>query len=249
MRAKRQQAIDPRVEVDQKEVVKVSDKYPRPSVTVDCCVFGVDEEGLKLMLIKRRTEPFEDCWALPGGFVGIEETTDTAARRELEEETGAKDLFLEQLYTFSTVDRDPRGRVISVAYFALVKPDSIQIRVGHEAKEVGWFGARDLPDLAFDHESIVSTALQRLVGKVRYQPIGFELLPQKFTLSHLQKIYEVILGRELDKRNFRRAVLKMGILNALDEKESGVPHRPSQLFRFDQAEYERLLQKGFSFEL
>jgi len=201
------------------------------------------------MLIKRRTEPFEDCWALPGGFVGIAETTDAAARRELEEETGAKDLFLEQLYTFSTVDRDPRGRVISVAYFALVKPNSIQIRVGDEAKEVGWFGARDLPELAFDHASIVSTALQRLVGKVRYQPIGFELLPQKFTLSHLQKIYEVILGRDLDKRNFRRAVLKMGILDALDEKESGVPHRPSQLFRFDQAEYERLVQRGFSFEL
>ena len=212
-------------------------------------MFGVDQEGLKLMLIKRRTKPFEDCWALPGGFVGISETTDEAARRELEEETGAKDLFLEQLYTFSTVDRDPRGRVISVAYFALVKPDSVQIRVGDEAKEVGWFGARDLPELAFDHETIVSTALQRLVGKVRYQPIGFELLPKKFTLSHLQKIYEVILGRDLDKRNFRRAVLKMGILDALDEKETGVPHRPSQLFRFDQSEYERLVEKGFSFEL
>jgi 8-oxo-dGTP diphosphatase len=224
-------------------------KYPRPAVTVDCCVFGVDDDGLKLMLIKRLAPPFQDNWALPGGFVDMDETADVAARRELEEETGVKNLFLEQLYTFSGVNRDPRGRVISITYFALVKPDELVLQAGDDAKEVGWFRARKLPKLAFDHKDIVKTALARLEGKVRYQPIGFELLPRKFTLGQLQKMYQHILGRELDKRNFRRVILKMGILDALDEKQEGVSHRPSRLYRFNKSEYKRIVKDGFNFEI
>ena len=224
-------------------------EYPRPAVTVDCCVFGLDDEGLKLMLIKRLAAPFEDSWALPGGFVDMEETTDAAARRELEEETGVKNLFLEQLYTFSGVDRDPRGRVISIAYYALVKPSELKLQAGDDAKDAQWFDARKLPKLAFDHKEIVKTALLRLEGKVRYQPIGFELLPRKFTLGQLQKMYQFILGRDLDKRNFRRVILKMGILDALDEKQEGVSHRPSRLYRFNKSEYKRLVKSGFNFEI
>ena len=201
------------------------------------------------MLIKRRDEPFADAWALPGGFVDMEETTEVAARRELEEETGVKDLFLEQLYTFSGVDRDPRGRVISIAYFALVKPSELELKAGDDAKEAAWFDTEKLPRLAFDHKEIVKTARLRLEGKVRYQPIGFELLPRKFTLGELQRMYQYILGRELDKRNFRRAILKMGILDELDEKQAGVSHRPSRLYRFNKSEYKRLVKAGFNFEI
>ncbi len=224
-------------------------EYPRPALTVDCVVFGVDEEGLKLLLVQRGHEPFKDCWALPGGFVDMAETTDAAALRELSEETGTQEVYLEQLYTFSAVDRDPRERVVSVAYYALVKPSDLSIEAGSDAKDVRWFNARELPTLAFDHKEIVQVGLSRLAGKVRYMPVGFELLPKKFTLGQLQKMYEYILGRSLDKRNFRRAFLKMGILEALEEYQTGVAHRPSQLFRFNRREYQRLVKAGFSFEI
>lgn len=223
--------------------------YPRPTLTVDCVVFGVDEEGLKLLLIQRGHDPYKDCWALPGGFVEIDETTDHAALRELQEETGTRDIYLEQLYTFSAVDRDPRQRVVSVAYYALVKPSDLRVQAGSDAQDVRWFNARELPQLAFDHKHIVTVGLERLAGKVRYVPIGFELLPEKFTLGQLQSLYEHILGRTLDKRNFRRSFLKMGVLDALDEYQTGVAHRPSQLFSFNHDEYQRLVKAGFSFEI
>lgn len=222
---------------------------PRAALTVDCVVFGVDEEGLKLLLVQRRHDPFRDCWALPGGFVGMEETTDQAALRELSEETGTRDVYLEQLYTFSGVDRDPRERVVSVAYYALVAPSDLKIRAGSDTKDVRWFHARELPELAFDHRDIVRVGLERLAGKVRYQPVGFELLPKKFTLSQLQRMYEHILGHSLDKRNFRRSFLKTGVLEALEEYQTGVAHRPSQLFRFNRGEYQRLMKAGSSFEV
>ena len=222
-------------------------EYPRPALSVDCVVFASYEEGLRVLLIRRGEQPFAGSSALPGGFVRMGETTEAAARRELEEETGLKSAFLEQLYTFSRVDRDPRERVVSVAYYALVKPSALQ--AGSDAKSAEWIDVAGLPPLAFDHNEIFGVALERLRAKIRYQPIGFELLPQKFTLGQLQRLYETILGRELDKRNFRRSFLRMGVLQDTDEMEQGVAHRPSKLFRFDRAEYRRLLKRGFNFEI
>lgn len=222
-------------------------QYPRPALTVDCVVFAVDADGLKVLLIERGGEPFLGQWALPGGFVDMGETTDEAARRELEEETGLTNIFLEQLYTFSAVHRDPRERVVSVGYYALVKPSVVQ--AGSDASKAQWFDVGELPELAFDHANILAVALERLRGKVRYQPLGFELLPTKFTLGQLQRLYESILGRALDKRNFRRAFLRMGILEELEEIEDGVSHRPSRLYRFQKAEYKRLVKRGFNFEI
>ncbi|MCA9637640.1 MAG: NUDIX hydrolase, partial [Myxococcales bacterium] len=161
-------------------------EYPRPALTVDCVVFGVDEGGLKILLIERDIEPFAGRWALPGGHVHIDEEIEDAARRELEEETGVDKLFLEQLYTFGAVDRDPRGRVVTVAYYALVRLADHRVRAATDARDAAWFAADALPPLAFDHAKIVEVARARLRGKVRYEPIGFELLPRKFTLSQLQ---------------------------------------------------------------
>jgi 8-oxo-dGTP diphosphatase len=225
-------------------------QHPRPAVTVDCVVLGFDTEGdLKVLLIQRDTEPFAGRWALPGGFVQLGETLDDAALRELREETGLRDVFLEQLYTFGALDRDPRERVISVAYYALVALDGRALDPTTDARSAAWFSLADLPSLAFDHEKILNTAVQRLKGKVRYQPIGFELLPAKFTLSQLQHVYETILERPLDKRNFRKKILSMGLLVELDEIQQDVAHRAARLYRFDESRYQRLLKKGFNFEI
>jgi 8-oxo-dGTP diphosphatase len=224
-------------------------QYPRAALTVDCVVFGFDEGELKVLLIQRALEPFKGKWALPGGFVRVDETLDAAARRELAEETGLKDVFLEQLYTFGMVDRDPRERVISVAYYALVKLAAHDTKAATDATDARWFPMSKVPKLAFDHADILVTALARLKGKVRYQPIGFELLPPKFTLSELQHLYEAVLGTGLDKRNFRKKVLGFGLLVPLEEKQMAGPHRPAQLFRFDADKYEKLKKQGFNFEL
>ena len=225
-------------------------QHPRPAVTVDCVVFGFDTEGdLKILLIQRDVEPFKNRWALPGGFVRLDETLDDAALRELSEETGLRDVFLEQLYTFGALDRDPRERVISVAHYALVALDGRTLSPTTDARSAAWFSLADLPSLAFDHEKILGTAVQRLKGKVRYQPIGFELLPAKFTLSQLQHLYETILERPLDKRNFRKKILSMGLLVELDEIQQDVAHRAARLYRFDESRYQRLLKKGFNFEI
>jgi 8-oxo-dGTP diphosphatase len=224
-------------------------EYPRSALTVDCVVFGLDERELKVMLIQRALAPFEGKWALPGGFVRLDETVAEAARRELEEETGLRDVFLEQLYTFSAVDRDPRERVVSVAHYALVNLRDHSVHAATDARAAAWFGVHDVPTLAFDHAEILQTALERLRGKLRYQPIGFELLPKKFTLSQLQRLYELVLERELDKRNFRKRVLAMDLLVELDEVEQDVAHRAARLYRFDERKYKRLLKQGFNFEL
>jgi 8-oxo-dGTP diphosphatase len=224
-------------------------KYPRAALTVDCVVFGFDEGELKVLLIQRALEPFKGKWALPGGFVHVDETVDTAARRELVEETGLKDIFLEQLYTFGTVDRDPRERVVSVAYFALVKLSDYRAKAATDAAHAEWYPISSVPKLAFDHAEILATALARLKGKVRYQPVGFELLPPKFTLSQLQHIYEAVLETDLDKRNFRKKVLGFGLLVPLDETQMAGRHRPAQLFRFDMDKYEKLKKRGFNFEI
>src|SRR5947208_15301093 len=224
-------------------------QYPRAALTVDCVVFGFDEADLKVLLIQRGLEPFKGKWAFPGGFVRVDETLDDAARRELAEEAGLKDVFLEQLYSFGALDRDPRERVVSVAYYALVKLADFSTKAATDAADARWFPISMVPTLAFDHANILATALTRLKGKVRYQPIGFELLPPKFTLSQLQHLYEAVLGAELDKRNFRKKVLSFDLLVPLKEKQMAGRHRPAQLFRFDQDKYERLKKRGFNFEL
>jgi 8-oxo-dGTP diphosphatase len=224
-------------------------KFSRPALTVDCVVFGLDEEGLKILLIKRGIDPFRGCWALPGGFVHADETLDEAARRELREETGLKNVFVEQLYTFGDCHRDPRERVVTVAYYALVNLRDHKLRAATDAENAAWFAVANLPRLAFDHCSIVETALTRLKGKVRYCPIGFELMPPKFKLSELQRLYETILERELDKRNFRKKVLQLNVLEELRELEKNVAHRAARLYRFDEARYNKARKLGFNFEI
>jgi 8-oxo-dGTP diphosphatase len=223
--------------------------YPRAALTVDCVVFGFDETELKVLLIQRGLAPFKGKWALPGGFVRVDETIDEAARRELSEETGLTNVFLEQLYTFGAVKRDPRERVVSVAYYALVKLSEHPATGATDASDAAWFPVAKPPALAFDHSDILETALDRLRGKVRYEPIGFELLPEKFTLSQLQHLYEAVLHTELDKRNFRKKILSMGLLLSLKEQARTGAHRPAQLFRFDTRKYAALKRRGFNFEL
>jgi 8-oxo-dGTP diphosphatase len=223
--------------------------YPRAALTVDCVVFGFDETELKVLLIQRGLPPFKGKWALPGGFVRVDETIDEAARRELSEETGLTNVFLEQLYTFGTLKRDPRERVVSVAYYALVKLSEHPATGATDASDAAWFPVAKPPALAFDHSDILETALDRLRGKVRYEPIGFELLPEKFTLSQLQHLYEAVLNTELDKRNFRKKILSMGLLISLKEQARTGAHRPAQLFRFDIRKYAALKRRGFNFEL
>jgi len=224
-------------------------EYPHPAVTVDCVIFGLDEEELKILLIKRDLEPFADKWALPGGFVQIEESLEDAARRELHEEAGVRNVFMEQLYSFGEVGRDPRERVITVAYYALVNISAHNLQAATDARDAAWFAIDDLPPLAFDHEKIIDMALNRLKGKVRYEPIGFELLPKKFTLTQLQRLYEIILERPLDKRNFRKKIQKMDILIDLNEIQKDVAHRAARLYGFDEKKYGQLIKQGFNFEL
>jgi len=224
-------------------------EYPRAALTVDCVVFGLDEGELKILLIQRGLAPFKGKWALPGGFVRVEETIAEAARRELAEETGLENVFLEQLFTFGTVDRDPRERVVSVAYYALVKLSEHPPTGASDASDAAWYSMDKIPALAFDHSEIIATALTRLRGKVRYEPIGFELLSEKFTLSQLQNLYEAVLQTDLDKRNFRKKILGMKLLIPLKERTREGAHRPAQLFRFDAKRYSMLKKRGFNFEL
>jgi 8-oxo-dGTP diphosphatase len=204
----------------------------RPSITVDVVILSLREKDLKALLVKRAYPPFKGRWAIPGGFVHAAESLDEAARRELEEETGVRDVYLEQLYTFGDPRRDPRGRVITVAYVALA-PEDVVARAGAEADEAAWHSVYNLPPLAFDHDEIVRYALKRLRYKLEYTSVGFELLPNEFTLSELQAAYEIVLGEELDKRNFRRRLLEAGILAETSRfREGEAQGRPARLYRY-----------------
>lgn len=207
-------------------------KYDRPSVTVDVVVFSLADEDLKVLLVKRKYAPYAGVWAIPGGFVRLDESLLEAATRELAEETGVSDVFIEQLYTFGDPGRDPRTRVITIAYFALVPHDAIQHRPSGDAAETAWFSMFDLPDLAFDHAGILNYALTRLRYKLEYTAVGFQLLPDLFTLTDLQRAYETILGERLDKRNFRRKILSAKILEETGKLKRDGEGRPAKLFQY-----------------
>jgi 8-oxo-dGTP diphosphatase len=214
-------------------------------VTVDIVIFTIQSSTLKVLLVKRRIPPFAGQFAIPGGFIHEDENLEQAALRELKEETGVADLYLEQLYSFGDVDRDPRGRVITVAYFALISADR-QLKAGSDAAEAKWWAMDDLPPLAFDHAKILNYALERLRNKLEYTTVGFQLLPEKFTLTELQEVYEAILGKKLDKRNFRRKMSLLKILKPTREFRRG-GRRPARLFRFVAARFEKLKDKGILF--
>lgn len=202
-------------------------EYPHPAVTVDLVIFTIIEGKLKILLIERSDN---GKLALPGGFVEINESLERAAERELEEEAGVKNVYLEQLFTFGNPDRDPRERIITVAYYALVAPNKA-IKAGSDAKQVGWYDVDIKPNvLAFDHHKILAKALERIRGKLEYTTIGFELLPKKFTLTDLQKVYEAILDEKLDTRNFRKRVLQQKCIKQLSTKQEGEAHRPAALY-------------------
>ena len=204
--------------------------YPKPSVTVDVVIITLRGEELQVLLVKRDLAPYKGRWAIPGGFVHLDESLESAARRELREETGVTDVYLEQLYTFGDPGRDPRGRVISVAYIALV-PAPLTVEAGSDAREARWWPLKDLPALAFDHDKIVQLALTRLRYKIEYSAVGFRLMQEHFTLSELQRAYEIILGEPLDKRNFRRRIMEAEVIEPTDDVRTG-EGRPARMYRF-----------------
>lgn len=208
-------------------------RYQRPSVTVDVVIFSILDDMLKVLLIKRDSWPFEGVWAIPGGFVQMDESLEQAAYRKLADETGVTNLevYLEQLYTFGEPNRDPRTRVITVAYFALVGADKIDLQVANEADDISWFSVYNLPPLAFDHAAILDYALTRLRYKLEYSAVGFQLLPETFTLRELQDAYEIVLGTKLDKGNFRSKLRKTNVVEMVDGfRDTG--GRPARLYRF-----------------
>lgn len=206
--------------------------YPRPALTVDLVIFSLREKRLHVLLVQRAQAPFAGQWSLPGGFVEMDESLENAALREMAEETGLQHAYLEQLYTYGEPQRDPRDRVVTVAYFALIPADAaIRSEGGSDARQAGWFAIDNLPELAFDHDQIVAYALRRLRYKLEYSAVGFELLPEYFTLSEIQETYEMILGIQLDKRNFRRRILQAGIIEPTPHMRAG-DGRPARLYRY-----------------
>lgn len=220
----------------------------RLAVATDVVLFTIRDESLDVLLIRRNLEPHRGQWALPGGFVRRNESLEDAALRELREETGVKDVFLEQLYTFGKPDRDPRFRVVSVVFYALVNSMSREVVAGTDADDADWFSLDELPVLAFDHRRIIDYALQRLRYKLEYAPVAFQLLPRRFTLTELQTVYETILDQELDKRNFRRKVLGLGFLKATDEYRREGAHRPARLYEFMESRFEEATGGGVIFQ-
>ena len=214
--------------------------------TVDVVIFTIREQRLQVLLVRRGIPPYQGAWAIPGGFVLDDEDLESAAARELMEETGVRDVYLEQLYTFGDPGRDPRGRVVTVAYFALIRSDQ-QVAAGSDAAEARWWPADAPPPLAFDHDRILAYAIERLRNKLEYTTVGFQLLPERFTLGELQAVYEAVLGRPLDKRNFRRKLELLDILVPLAEHRTAGRARPARLYRFAAARFEKLRDKGILF--
>ena len=218
--------------------------FAQHAIAVDVVLFTIQGGRLKVLLVKRQQAPYRGHWALPGGIVGADESVDDAALRELQEETNISSVYLEQLYTFGEPNRDPRGRVMSVAYYALVNWQQFQLKARQRVSQANWFPIRRLPELAFDHRRIVDYALERLRNKINYTTVGFQLLPKQFTLTDLQGAYEVILARRLDKRNFRRKMLQLGILEGTKEFRVNGRQRPARLYTFTEPKVIKLQEKG-----
>ena len=220
--------------------------YPRPAVTTDCVIFGYDGKELKVLLIERGIEPFKGCWAFPGGFLNMDEDALAGARRELKEETGLENAFIEQFHTFSEPGRDPRGRVITIAHYALVKIQEVE--GGDDASQARWFPIGEVPLLAFDHDRILRMAMSRLKERIHFEPVGFELLPDVFTMPQLQNLYESILEVHFDRRNFASKMLKLGILEDTGDRPAGASSRIPVSYRFNKEKYNELKAKGFRLE-
>ncbi|MBL7775486.1 MAG: NUDIX hydrolase [Saprospiraceae bacterium] len=225
------------------------ESFFKSAFSVDNVIFGFDESDLKILLIQRGAAPFKGKWALPGDLVYPNEDLDTAAERVLEQLTGLRDVYLEQVKTFGAVNRHPLGRVITIAYYSLIKISDYVVTPASFAQSASWHSVSEVGELAFDHNEILNTCLRRLKLKVRMAPVGFELLPPKFTLTELQQLYEAILVEKLDKRNFRKKILSMRLLLDLNEVQEGVAHRPAKLYKFDPKIYEQFVAEGFSFGL
>ena len=224
-------------------------KFFKSAFSVDNVIFGFDKGSLKVLLIKRGAQPYINQWALPGDLVYPNEDLNSAAGRVLAELTGLKNVYLEQVHTFGKVDRHPLGRVITIAYYSLIKIDNFEFTPASLASHVEWHDVSKINELAFDHRLILDTCFQKLKWKVRSYPIGFELLPKKFTLTELQQLYEAILEKELDKRNFRKKLLSTKLLRDLNESQKGVSHRPAKLYAFDDSKYRELQAAGYNFEV
>ena len=221
-------------------------KYPHPAVATDCVIFGFDGLKLQVLLVERGIEPYKGKWALPGGFMRMDEDADQCAKRELKEETNLTANYIEQFHTFTSPGRDPRERIISIAYFALVKIQDVI--GGDDAIRANWFALDEIPQLAFDHDLILRTAMDRLRERIHFQPIGFDLLPEKFTLKELQMLYEAILGVNFDRRNFAKIMMHFEMLTQLDETIWPTPKRQANLFGFNKDKYVELKKKGFRLE-
>ncbi len=224
---------------------------PTIHLSVDAVVFGYDaDEGISVLLIKRALDPYKGWWALPGGLVKTNESLEQAVRRELKEESGIDVGYMEQLYTFGEPGRDPRNRAVTVAYYGLVRPRNFRLVAKTDADDAKWFNIKDLPRLAFDHKSIVQVAIDRLRGKLTYEPIGFELLEPKFPFSDLEKLYTTLLDKDLDRRNFKKKIMAYGFLEETNEmKKQEKAGRPAALFKFNKKRYEELVKRGFNFDL
>ena len=221
-------------------------KYPHPAVTTDCVIFGFDGSELQVLLIERGIEPFKGKWAFPGGFLNMDETAGEGALRELKEETGLENAYIEQFNTYSDPGRDPRERVITIAHYALVRIQ--EVKGGDDAAKAQWFPIDEVPQLAFDHDKILRDAMRKLRERIHFEPIGFELLPEKFTMRDLQILYESILGVKFDRRNFAKKMMHYELLNQLDETVRQTAKRDALLYSFNKENYELFKKKGFQLE-
>ena len=221
-------------------------KYPHPAVTTDCVIFGFDGSELQVLLIERGIEPFKGKWAFPGGFLNMDETAGEGAMRELKEETGLENAYIEQFNTYSEPGRDPRERVITIAHYALVRIQ--EVKGGDDAAKAQWFPIDEVPQLAFDHDKILRDAMRKLRERIHFEPIGFELLPEKFTMRELQILYESILGVKFDRRNFAKKMMHYELLNQLDETVRPTAKRDALLYSFNKDNYELIKKKGFQLE-
>lgn len=221
-------------------------KYPHPAVTTDCVIFGFDGSELQVLLIERGIEPFKGKWAFPGGFLNMDETAGEGALRELKKETGLENAYIEQFNTYSDPGRDPRERVITIAHYALVRIQ--EVKGGDDAAKAQWFPIDEVPQLAFDHDKILRDAMRKLRERIHFEPIGFELLPEKFTMRDLQILYESILGVKFDRRNFAKKMMHYELLNQLDETVRPTAKRDALLYSFNKENYELFKKKGFQLE-